>query len=232
MPPRHTAIGILAGAICRLEKRQFPAKLGDDTRRMLDSLVPELPAYLRIALGSVHLTGLLLRAASSKVNIVNAMLRTTTAVTMIQGGTKDNVLPQEAAATINMRILPGENIESVTSRVEKITRDPRVKVRVSGEASDPSASSSLDSTGFRILDRTIREMVPGVVVLPYLVLGMTDARYYTRISDSVYRFCPIRVTKDDQDLAHGTDERIKVDNFGEFITFYERLIKNSQVAGT
>lgn len=232
MPPRHTAIGILAGAICRLEKRQFPAKLGDDTMETLARLLPELPSYLRIALKNTRLTGLLMRAASSRVNILNAMLRTTTAVTMIRGGTKDNVLPQEASATINMRIYPGENVESVTSRVNKVVDDERVSVRISGEASDPSAPSRLDSTGFSILERSIREIVPDVVVLPYLVLGMTDARHYTLISDSVYRFCPIRVTKDDQDLAHGTDERIKVDNFGEFITFYERLIKNSQVAGT
>jgi carboxypeptidase PM20D1 len=171
-----------------------------------------------------------MKAASSRVNAVNAMLRTTTAVTMIQGGTKDNVLPQEATAIVNMRIMPGESIESAVSRTKRVINDPKVEVSIAGEASNPTGASRLDSRGFRMLDRTIKETVPESVIVPYLVLGMTDSRHYAQISDAVFRFCPIRVGREDQDLAHGTDERIKVNNFGEFIEFYERLIRNSSPA--
>ena len=232
MPPRHTAIGVLAQAIHRLEEHPPPARIGDITSETFAHLMPELPLYLRIALGNSRVTGMLMKAASSRVNAVNAMLRTTTAVTMIQGGTKDNVLPQEATATVNMRIMPGESIESAVSRTKRVINDLKVEVSIAGEASNPTRASRLDSRGFRMLDRTIKETVPESVIVPYLVLGMTDSRHYAQISDAVFRFCPIRVGKEDQELAHGTDERIKVDNFGEFIEFYGRLIRNSSTAET
>lgn len=232
MPPRHTAIGILARAIHRLEEHPFPARIVNITGKTFAHLLPELPFYLRIALGNARVAGMLMKAASSRVNAVNAMLRTTSAVTMIQGGTKDNVLPQEARATVNMRILPGESIERALSRTNRVINNPGVEVRIAGEASNPSRESRLDSRGFRMLDRTIKETFPESVTAPYLVLGMTDARHYAQISDSVFRFCPIRVSKDEQNLAHGTDERIRLDNFGEFIAFFERLIRNSSPAET
>lgn len=230
MPPRHTAIGVLARAILRLEKHPFPGRVGEATRMTVAHLLPELPFYLRVPMANTWLLGAVLKAASLRINAVNAMLRTTVATTIIRGGAKDNVLPQEATATVNLRIMPGDSIDRVMSRLNRIINDPAVKVRIAGEASDPSRSSALDHEGFGMLDRTIKDVFPESVTAPYLVLGMTDARHYSRISDSVFRFCPIRVSKDDQDLAHGTDERIRLDNFREFIEFYERLIRNSRPA--
>ena len=64
------------------------------------------------------------------------------------------------------------------------------------------------------------------MVAPYLVIGMTDSRYYGRISDSVFRFCPVRGGAEEQDLPHGTDERVRCDNFAEMIEFYGRLVRN------
>jgi carboxypeptidase PM20D1 len=229
MPPRHTAIGLLARAITRLERHQFPPSVGAIPAMTLERLMPELPLYLRIALGNARFTGILMKVASRWFAPLSAMLRTTTAATMIRGGTKDNVLPQEASATVNLRLLPGESCESAMSRARKVIGDLGVSVKISGLAENPTRISNLDSPGFNILERTIGEMFPEAVVAPYLVIGMTDSRYYGRISDSVFRFCPIRGSAEEQDLPHGTDERIRVDNFVEFIEFYERLIRNSSL---
>jgi len=148
-------------------------------------------------------------------------------VTMINGGTKDNVLPQEARATINLRLLPGETRESALTRVRDVVDARNVSVRISGFAEDPTRTSDLDRPGFGILEHTIKESFPEAVVVPYLVIGMTDSRHYGRVSDSVFRFSPIRGGAEEQDLPHGTDERVRLDNFAEFIEFYTRLIRNS-----
>ena len=232
MPPRHTAIGLLARAIARLENHQFPPRVGEIPTLTLDWLLPELPLYLRIALGNAHLTRFLMKAASRWFAPLSAMLRTTTAVTMINGGTKDNVLPQEARATINLRLLPGETRESTLARVRNVVDDRNVSVRISGFAEDPTRTSDLDRPGFGILERTIREIFPEAVIVPYLVIGMTDSRHYGRVSDSVFRFSPIRGGAEEQGLPHGTDERIRLDNFAEFIEFYARLIRNSSPSET
>jgi len=227
VPPRHTAIGLLARAIARLENHQFPARVGEIPTLTLDWLLPELPLYLRIALGNSRLTRVLMKTASRWFAPLSAMLRTTTAATMISGGTKDNVLPQEARATINLRLLPGETCESALSRVRNVVDDRNVSVKISGLAEDPPRTSDLRRPGFGMLEHTIRESFPEAVIVPYLVIGMTDSRHYGRVSDSVFRFSPIRGGAEEQDLPHGTDERIRLDNFAEFIEFYARLIKNS-----
>ena len=226
MPPRHTAIGLLARAITRLERHQFPPGVGPIPAITLARLVPELPLYLRVALGNARLTGILMKAASRWFAPLSAMVRTTTAATMIRGGTKDNVLPQEASATVNLRLLPGESCESAMSRMRKVIKDRRVTLRISGLAENPTTTANLDSPGFNILERTIGELFPEAVVAPYLVIGMTDSRYYGRISDSVFRFCPVRGGAEEQDLPHGTDERVRCDNFAEMIEFYGRLVRN------
>ncbi len=226
MPPRHTAIGVLARAITRLEKRLFPSTMGAIQAAAFEKIKPETPLYLRAALFSPRLTSFFLRIASRWVPPLGAMLRTTTAVTMVSGGTKDNVLPQEARATVNLRLLPGETCQSAIERVRRVIKDRRVSVEISGMAENPSKTSSTDTTGFMVLERTIRECFPEAIVVPYLVIGMTDARHYSRISDSVFRFSPIRGSIKDMELAHGTNERLSIDNFKELIAFFIRLIKN------
>jgi carboxypeptidase PM20D1 len=227
MPPKHTAIGILARAIQRLERHRFPARIEPTTLKSLELLVPQLPSYARIALRNPRLLGVLVKLFLSRIDLVNPMVRTTTAATMVKGGTKENVLPQHASAVVNFRILPGDSPEGVVKRVKKIIADRRVRVEVLGRATPPSEESRVDSAGFRILDRSIKDICPDAVTLPYLVVGMTDARHYTRICDSVYRFCPMRVSRADQDLPHGTDERLSISSFTEMIEFYQRLVKNS-----
>ena len=229
MPPKHTAIGILARAIRRLEGNPFPVRIDATTRKSLERLLPELPTYARIALGNPRVLNLLMKLLFSRIDLVSPMVRTTTAATIFEGGTKDNVLPQEASAAVNFRILPGDSIDRVVKRVNRTIRDKRVKIRILGHATPPTGESSVDSEGFGILERTIRDISEDSVTVPYLVVGMTDARHYTSISDSVYRFCPMRVSKGDQDLAHGTDERLSIANLNEMIGFYERLLKNSSV---
>lgn len=227
MPPPETAIGILGAAIHRLEKHPFPSRLGGVSVMTLDSLAPEMPAYLRTAIRGRKLIGWIIKSELSKINATNAILRTTTAATIIEAGTKENVLPQEARAVVNFRLLPGDGSDYVIARVKKVIDDDRVEVKPIGEPREASQVSRIDSEGYGLLSSVIAQSFPDAVLAPFLVLGGTDARHFENISDSVYRFSPMKVSEEDQARAHGTDERIGTENLDEIIDFYRLLIKSA-----
>ena len=227
MPPRYTTISILSRAINRLEKKQFPSQLHEIILETFSHLSPEMPRSLRLVFKNKWLFGKLIKYSLSKIKAMNAMIRTTSAPTIIEGGTMDNVIPQKASAIVNFRMLPGDSIDYVLSQVKKKIKDPRVEIIKIGRSWEASPMSNIKSVGFNILKQTLVEKFPDTVLAPFLVIGGTDAKHYTKLSDSVYRFGPLRVGKDDQERAHGTNERIERNNFEECIQFYMTMIRNS-----
>ncbi|MDP2958144.1 MAG: M20 family peptidase [Longimicrobiales bacterium] len=229
-PPAHTNIGILAEAISELEENPFPARFSGVARNMFDYLAPEMAFGARLALANLWLTEmpvtyLLLRSPETA-----SMVRTTTAVTIIEGGVKANVLPINARAVVNHRILPGETKETVLQRVREVIGDERVQVSIRGdEGVDPSPVSDVEGPAFQLLSRTIRQVLAGedVVVAPYLVMGGTDAKHFAGRSDAVFRFIPAPVGADALELAHGTNERMSVEGLAVSIRFYQQLLRNS-----
>jgi carboxypeptidase PM20D1 len=154
------------------------------------------------------------------------MMRTTTAVTIFEAGVKENVLPARARAVVNFRIHPNDSIDSVVVHVRNSVDDPRIELQVGGRSKprEPSPVSPVDSEGFLGLSRTIRSVFPEAAVLPYLVIGGTDARHYYRLTDQVYRFGPYVYGRDSLLLPHGTNERISVENLVRGVQFYvERM---------
>jgi carboxypeptidase PM20D1 len=155
----------------------------------------------------------------------NAMVRTTTAPTIFQGGTKDNVLPSYARAVINFRILPGDTVAGVQQHVSRVIGDSRIEVKTVGRFStEPSIVSRTDSDGFRTLERTIRSVVPDAIVAPYLVVVATDARYYSSISRNVFRFLPVKFSSHDLERIHGINERIGIANYENAVRTYRQLV--------
>jgi len=229
-PPRATAAGALARAITRLEENPFPIGVGGVTGSFFAWLAPELPLPARVAVANADLLAPLLSGPVRGEPGLNALLRTTTAVTMLSGAPKDNVLPVEAIARVNFRILPGETAASVLARVQQTVSAPDVEARFGGEHRDPSPVSPSDGPAFALLQRTIGELFPGAVVAPALVVGGTDARYYHVLADAVYRFAPFRYGPADIKLPHGIDERLAVSNLADAVRFYARLIENASAA--
>jgi len=160
---------------------------------------------------------------------MNAQLRTTIAPTIIQAGTKDNILAKNAMAIINFRIKTDESIEMVKSHVKKVINDDRVIITPYGNMlSNPSPESSISSVGYKLVTETITELFPDSLIVPYIVSGGTDARYFYDLSDSVYRFVPLKIITADTARIHGVNERIGVDNYKDLVQFYGRLILRSQ----
>ncbi len=121
---------------------------------------------------------------------------------------KASVLPLQARAVVNLRLLPGDTIERAIDRVGQVIDDPRVKIRPVAQPHEPSTVSSTDSWGFRILARTAREIYGDVLVTPFLIPFRTDSRHYAELSPNTYRLNPMLVAPADLRRIHGTDERI------------------------
>src|SRR5207244_11367359 len=165
----------------------------------------------RLVMANRWLVGGLLAAGFGATPQGNAMLRTTTAPTVLQAGVKENVLPSTARALVNFRILPGDSAGSVLAHVRRAVDDPRITVRELQETmSNPSGVTSVDAEPFQLLARTIRQVVPEAVVTPWLVVGATDSRHYARLTPNVLRFVGAAIGKDDLRRVHGTDERVGV----------------------
>ncbi|HWN10027.1 MAG TPA: M20 family peptidase [Pyrinomonadaceae bacterium] len=233
VPPEHTAIGVLSQAINRLEENQMPGHLSGVMRETFEYLGPEMPWSKKLIFANLWLFRPLLERELSTTPATNASLRTTLAVTMIEGGVKENVLPAKASAVINLRILPGDTMEGVTAYVHQIVNDERVKIsRFGDDANEPSAISEIESKSFTDLQQTIRQVFPEVLVAPALVLGATDSRHYQPLTRNVFRFQPYIFTESDLLRIHGVNERIQVEGYKRSITFYCQLIKTSANVAT
>lgn len=228
MPPSSTAIGVLGAAIAMLEAEQFPARTGHSLRT-LELLAPKMPFAKRIVFANLWLTGPIVSSILLGRHTTAATIRTTTAPTIFRAGVKDNVLPNEATAVVNFRIIPGETPETVQARVEDLLAGRNIEVRPyhgSGFASPPSPVSSVDSEAYRVIASTIRSVArdPELIVVPSLVVGATDSRHFQPIADGVYRFFFNRIGPADIARIHGIDERISVENYTQTIQFYYHLI--------
>jgi carboxypeptidase PM20D1 len=230
MPPRETAIGMLSDALARLERQQMPAAIDGVAAEMFDALAPEMHGASRVMLSNLWLFGPLVKRELEKSKGSNAFTRTTTALTVVRSGNKVNVVPAHAEAFVNFRLLPGDTQADVIAHTHQVIANPAVKVAPTGAASEASPVASTASASFRLMNKTIREVFPGTVVAPGLMVAATDSRHMLPIADHVYRFSPVRVTDSDLSRFHGTNERLSIANYAEMIAFYHRLISEASRA--
>jgi carboxypeptidase PM20D1 len=227
MPPEQTAIGILATAIDKLESHQLPVAIRGATAAMFDYLGPEMSFTRRVALANRWLFDPLIEREFGASPEGNAMLRTTTAPTIFHAGVKENVLPSSATAVVNFRILPGDDVASVTEHVRRTIDEPRIEIEPLTFRSEPSPMSDLGSASFEMLQRTVQQIFPNVIFSPYLVVGGTDSRYYTDVTANVYRFNPMYLSRDDFKGVHGTDERVSLGACADMVRFYVQLMRET-----
>jgi carboxypeptidase PM20D1 len=227
MPPKQTTISILAAAIHKLEQNPFPADLKGVARQTLECVGAELRFCKKVFYANIWLFKPLIKRRMAKVPSYNALLRTVFSATMIKGGIAENVLPSQASATVNFRIITGETTESVVKHVRDTINDSRVQItlREKGERNPSSVSDITDKVCLSI-QNSIKEIYPDVVVAPYLVLAFTDSWHCRELSDQIYRFAPFKMAPGDSERVHGKDERVSVDNLRDGVKFYIQLIRN------
>src|SRR5581483_199676 len=120
---------------------------------------------------------------------------------------------------------------SITEHVENAAKAaaPNGKFEVSNlpGVSEASPVSPTQSASYQLINKTVRELFPGTVVAPGLMIGATDSRHMIGIADHVYRFSPVRAKPEDLPRFHGTNERITEANLVELIRFYHRLVQQA-----
>jgi carboxypeptidase PM20D1 len=223
MPGRQTAVGRIARAVGRVQDHPMPLRLTPLVADMLARLRHVMPASRRRLLGLAGLATPLITRVMAATPQTEALVRTTTAPTVIRGGVKANVLPQQAEALVNFRILPGDSVTSVLEHCRKAVRDAGVRVELVGTTSEPTDPAA-PGAGFDLIARLAEAVVPGIAVTTGLVPGATDARHYNDLATARCNFAPIVMTQADLATIHGTDERISLVNYARLIEFNRRLI--------
>lgn len=222
-PPKHSALGTVAHAAWLIENNPMPFRLTEPVIEQMKTLAPltsgELGELYKDPVSNFDR----LAELCEENRPLNGLMRTTTAVTMAKGSAQANILPETASILMNSRMLPGDTIEKLRAHLENVVPDGVKVCLVKG--GNPPAVSSVGSDGYRLIESIVAEMYPDAVLVPSMLLGGTDSRYYSALSPtrSVYRFTGL---KHDSRWggAHKTNERIACDVLAPNVEFFVKLI--------
>jgi acetylornithine deacetylase/succinyl-diaminopimelate desuccinylase-like protein len=224
-PEKDNAIYHVAKALTRVEAHAFPVTMNEVTRayfrRMSALETGQVAADMKAVAGATPDAAAVARLAEQPY--YNALMRTTCVATMLEGGHAENALPQLARATVNCRILPGEDPSEVLRTLTRVVADDAVKIAPIAEAK-PSPPSPLTPDVMEPIERLTEQMWSGVPVVPVMSTGATDGLYLRQSGIPVYGVSGLFGDIDDS-RAHGRDERIAVRSFFEGQEFLYRLVK-------
>jgi acetylornithine deacetylase/succinyl-diaminopimelate desuccinylase-like protein len=230
LPRRETAINVLAAGLLRLARFDFPAHLNPVTRgyfeRVAPTEEPSVAAAIKALLaGSTDEAAL--RPLAERAGY-NAQMRTTCVTTLLQAGEVENALPQDARATVNCRILPDEAVDDVVATLVKALDDPRITVTPIGKAV-LSPPSPLDPEVMRAVEGLIREMWPGVPLIPTMSGGYTDSRWLRGAGIPAYGLSGLFVEPETTGV-HGRNEQVPAKALYDSRQFLYRLVKSLSAA--
>jgi acetylornithine deacetylase/succinyl-diaminopimelate desuccinylase-like protein len=145
----------------------------------------------------------------------NAMVRNTITPTILKAGQMVNVIPSEAQASFDCRLLPGTPSEAFLAQVREIIKAEEVEIVPLPEfESNPLPPSPMDNELYQAIEQVAQRKDPGCVVTPFLITGATDSRFFRQIGIPCYDFSPFRLRQEDAKLVHGHNERISIENLG------------------
>ncbi len=223
-PGEHSALGIIGKTACILEDSPFPQRLIGPAIEQFQAMAPSTPGRLGELLKDPEANWEELKPLVAKDRNLNALTRTTTAVTMAKGSDQANILPERAWLVINNRLLEGDTVEDLQAFYESIVPEG-VKVRLLKGHNMPTPSST-DTPGYRLIQSIMKKKYPDIEFMPSLLTGGTDARYYCDLcpSHSVYRFTGL-LYNNKWGGAHQVNECIDCDILADNVEFYVELIK-------
>lgn len=221
MPEKETAISILSKALVRLNDNPFEPRFSPSSQDFARAIGPELPFGQRLAFANLWLFESTVFSIYEQSGPGNAMIRTTIAPTILKSGMKENVVPTVASATLNLRLLPGDTLESVIHRLRNVMDDDRIHIKVK-DYRPASTVTSMESSAYQLVEMTARHTFDSAVVSPFLMIAATDSRHFSGIADGIIKFSPMV----DPIGFHGIDERVSLDSFSKSLWFFEQLIRN------
>lgn len=225
MPPVHTIVGELAQAVVEVENHPFPRRLTKPVREMLDVLGRQSSFLYKVIFANLWcMEGIFDRVCRKSGGELNAMMRTTCAVTKMESGKAFNVIPPRASVGMNLRLMPGDTVESAKAYLEKVIHNTSIEVAMV-EGRNPSAESDTTCEEWRQLSQAVCDTWPEALVSPYLMMACSDSWHYCRITDRVYKFSAMKLSKEERGMIHGNNERVPVATLLKTVEFYVRLMK-------
>ncbi len=224
-PPIHTAIGRLSKVVCDVENHPFRRQLTFPIAQMFDTLGRRSTFVYRMIFANLWCFLPVLDMICKKSGgELNAMMRTTCAFTQSSGSAATNVLPPSASVGANLRLCGEDTADVAMDYLKSLVKDPDIEV-VNIHSMNPSRTSVTEGKGWENLCDAIRGTWTDAIVSPYLMLACSDSRHYGRISDRVYRFSAMALSKEERGYIHGNNERVPLTTVKEACDFYYRLMK-------
>lgn len=224
-PAPHTPVGVLSDACVRVEGHPFPSHLTPPVSAMFDTLGRHSSFLYRMIFANLWLFRPLLDSICKKSGgELNALMRTTVAFTQMEGSSATNVIPPEASMVSNIRLNPADSMEGALARLRKTVDNEAVEIE-SIYGMEPSRISEIDCPAWNKVASAVATTWEGCLVSPYLMMQCSDSRHYGAISDKVYRFSAMDLTKAERATIHGNNERIRVSTVCDAVSFYLALLK-------
>jgi acetylornithine deacetylase/succinyl-diaminopimelate desuccinylase-like protein len=219
----------LVQALERVTKWETPYNLLPMVREYFSKLAPKQPPDEKPFFEDIE-RGLRDPAFAKRLTsnpIYNAMIRDTISLTILQGGSKVNVIPSESTATLDCRLIPGSSKETFLKEInERLGNEIEVEVISESHSLPPSP---FDTDLFRAIRRFAAKTDPGCPVVPHLLPGATDSRLLREKGIITYDFCPFRLTEKEMMIIHGNDERIALENLRFGMKMLVEIIKEVAV---
>ncbi|MDC8106822.1 M20/M25/M40 family metallo-hydrolase [Chryseobacterium sp. B21-037] len=226
MPPMESAIGKAAVIMQRLEKDQMKPTITPLIKEFFDNIGGTMPFANRLAISNQWLLKSVLLSQLAKNNSTNALIRSTTALTMMKGSDGTNVLSPEVEFVVNFRLLSGNSVKDIRDHIAQATKGFDVEVEEIDNTREASAISPTNVRAYKVIEQGIKEVYPNSLVTPYLTIAGTDAYKYQIVSKNIYRFMPIKITDAEKQSIHSTNEYISIENYMKMIHYFEYIMKN------
>ncbi len=224
-PKPHTPIGILAKAVKKVEDNPFKMHITTPAKEMFNVLGRHSTFLYRMIFANMWLfKGVIDMLAKASGGEMNALLRTTVAFTQAEGSSAPNVIPPEASVTANMRLNPADTVKGAKERIKNIISDDSIELIV-GSNMEPSPISEVYCEAYNKVAQAVKDTWKDAIVAPYLMVQCSDSRHYKDISDHVYKFSAMALTKEERASIHGNNEKIRLDSITQAVEFYIRLLK-------
>jgi len=142
---------------------------------------------------------------------LNFLLRDTISLTMMGGSEQTNVIPAEAWANLDVRLLPGGDPKAMLAAIRRVVNDPNVSVEPWKAEFRVANYSGTDNALFSAIREVSAKYFPGTPVVPHITSGYTENQRYRPLGINAYGFNPYTATQDEGNTEHGNDERIRVE---------------------
>ncbi|TPE60577.1 M20/M25/M40 family metallo-hydrolase [Sandaracinobacter neustonicus] len=222
-PRPDNAVYELARVLTRLETYRFPAHWNPVIVQGLQAQLPSLQGPMKEAV-SAFIAAPSQQTADAIAAIDPAAfpeLRTTCVATMLRGGIVENALANDATATVNCRILPGETVAETRATLARVAADEKLEIKPLGNPLE----SPLSDLPLEVRAALAKQLPPGTRITPYIEAGATDGLYFRSAGVPTVGVGPLIETEGGNYNYHGIDERVPLSEFNAGLDHYYRLAK-------